>query len=83
MPAVAANGMITARARFVEVGGFDEALGEDLADADLCLRLRSRGCPIMYAPAAHSARHCIRCRARQAASGVPRASSLPGGQPPR
>jgi glycosyltransferase involved in cell wall biosynthesis/tetratricopeptide (TPR) repeat protein len=52
MPAVAAEGMITARARFVEVGGFDETLGEDLTDADFCLRLRARGFPVMYSPAA-------------------------------
>jgi glycosyltransferase involved in cell wall biosynthesis/GT2 family glycosyltransferase/Flp pilus assembly protein TadD len=52
MPAVAAEGMITARARFVEVGGFDETLGEDLTDADFCLRLRARGLPIIYSPAA-------------------------------
>jgi glycosyltransferase involved in cell wall biosynthesis/tetratricopeptide (TPR) repeat protein len=52
MPAVAADGMVTARARFVEVGGFDETLGQDLTDADLCLRLRARGLPIIYCPAA-------------------------------
>jgi glycosyltransferase involved in cell wall biosynthesis/GT2 family glycosyltransferase/tetratricopeptide (TPR) repeat protein len=52
MPAVAAEGMVTARARFVEVGGFDESLGEDLTDADFCLRLRARGFPIIYSPAA-------------------------------
>jgi glycosyltransferase involved in cell wall biosynthesis/tetratricopeptide (TPR) repeat protein len=61
MPAVAAEGMITARTRFVAVGGFDEALGDDLTDADLCLRLRSRGLPILYAPAAilSSAVHAV------------------------
>ena len=52
VPAVVAEGMVTARARFVEIGGFDETLGEDLADADLCLRLRARGLPIIYSPAA-------------------------------
>jgi GT2 family glycosyltransferase/glycosyltransferase involved in cell wall biosynthesis/tetratricopeptide (TPR) repeat protein len=52
MPAVAADGMGTARARFVEVGGFDETLGDDLTDADFCLRLRTRGLPIVYSPAA-------------------------------
>ena len=52
MPAVAADGMVTARARFVEVGGFDETLGDDLTDADLCMRLRARGLPIVYCPAA-------------------------------
>jgi glycosyltransferase involved in cell wall biosynthesis/tetratricopeptide (TPR) repeat protein len=50
VPAVAAEGMVTARAGFVAVGGFDEALGEDLAEADLCMRLRARGRPILYAP---------------------------------
>jgi glycosyltransferase involved in cell wall biosynthesis/tetratricopeptide (TPR) repeat protein len=62
MPAVAAEGMVTARARFVEVGGFDETLGEDLTDADLCLRLRGRGLPILYAPNA-----ALRSRGRSAA----------------
>ena len=52
MPAVAAEGMATARARFVEIGGFDETLGEDLTDADYCMRLRARGLPIIYSPAA-------------------------------
>ena len=52
MPAVAGEGMATGRSTFVEVGGFDEALGEDLADADYCMRLRSRGLPILYAPEA-------------------------------
>jgi glycosyltransferase involved in cell wall biosynthesis/tetratricopeptide (TPR) repeat protein len=52
MPAVVADGMATSRARFVEVGGFDETLGADLTDADFCLRLRTRGLPIIYAPAA-------------------------------
>jgi glycosyltransferase involved in cell wall biosynthesis/tetratricopeptide (TPR) repeat protein len=62
MPAVAAEGMITARLRFVQVGGFDETLGEDLADADLCLRLRARGLPILYA-----ANAALRSRGRLAA----------------
>ncbi|HEX3542593.1 MAG TPA: glycosyltransferase, partial [Acidimicrobiales bacterium] len=52
MPAVAAGGMVTDRARFVSLGGFDEDLGEDLTDTDLCLRLRARGLPILYTPAA-------------------------------
>ena len=52
MPAVMSVGMVTARARFVEVGGFDETLGDDLSDADYCLRLRARGHPILYAPVA-------------------------------
>ena len=52
MPAVLAEGMITSRTRFVEVGGFDETLGEDLADADYCLRQRTRGRPVLYAPSA-------------------------------
>ncbi|MEY2460566.1 MAG: hypothetical protein QOG30_2396, partial [Acidimicrobiaceae bacterium] len=52
MPAVVAEGMVTAKIHFVEVGGFDEALGEDLTDADFCLRLRSRGLPIRYSSTA-------------------------------
>ena len=51
MPAVLAEGMVTSRAQFVAIGGFDETLGEDLADADYCMRLRARGCPVLYAPA--------------------------------
>jgi len=51
VPAVAGDGMITERRRFVEIGAFDEALGDDLADADLCLRLRARGLPIAYSAA--------------------------------
>jgi glycosyltransferase involved in cell wall biosynthesis/Flp pilus assembly protein TadD len=52
VPAVAATGMAVTRQRFVDVGGFDESLGDDLADADLCLRLRSRGWRVLFAPAA-------------------------------
>jgi glycosyltransferase involved in cell wall biosynthesis/GT2 family glycosyltransferase/tetratricopeptide (TPR) repeat protein len=52
MPAVAGEGMATGRAKFVELGGFDETFGEDLADADYCMRLRSRGLPILYAAGA-------------------------------
>ena len=51
VPAVAGDGLITERRRFVEIGAFDEALGDDLADADLCLRLRARGLPIVYSAA--------------------------------
>ncbi len=50
VPAVAGEGMVTTRASFVAAGGFDETLGQDLAEADLCLRLRARGRPILYAP---------------------------------
>jgi glycosyltransferase involved in cell wall biosynthesis/tetratricopeptide (TPR) repeat protein len=59
MAAVAAEGMVTPRAGFVAAGGFDETLGQDLAEADLCLRLRARGLPILYAPSAE-----IRSRGR-------------------
>jgi glycosyltransferase involved in cell wall biosynthesis/GT2 family glycosyltransferase/cytochrome c-type biogenesis protein CcmH/NrfG len=52
MPAVLAEGMVTSRAQFVEVGGFDETLGDDLSDADYCLRVRARGRPILFAPSA-------------------------------
>ena len=44
--------MATARDRFVELGGFDETLGDDLTDTDYCMRLRTRGMPIIYSPAA-------------------------------
>jgi glycosyltransferase involved in cell wall biosynthesis/GT2 family glycosyltransferase len=52
MPAVLAEGMVTSRAQFVALGGFDETLGDDLTDADYCMRLRTRGCPALYAPSA-------------------------------
>jgi glycosyltransferase involved in cell wall biosynthesis/GT2 family glycosyltransferase/tetratricopeptide (TPR) repeat protein len=52
MPAVLAEGMVTSRMQFVAIGGFDETLGEDLTDADYCMRLRARGCPVLYAPSA-------------------------------
>ncbi len=61
VPAVAGEGMVTARSSFVAVGGFDETLGQDLAEADLCLRLRARGRPILYAPNA-----AVRSRGRSA-----------------
>jgi hypothetical protein len=50
MPAVLAEGMVTSRATFVAIGGFDESLGDDLADADYCMRVRARGRPALYAP---------------------------------
>jgi glycosyltransferase involved in cell wall biosynthesis/GT2 family glycosyltransferase/Flp pilus assembly protein TadD len=52
MPAVLAEGMVTSRTQFVAIGGFDETLGDDLTDADYCMRLRARGCPVLYAPSA-------------------------------
>jgi glycosyltransferase involved in cell wall biosynthesis/GT2 family glycosyltransferase len=52
MPAVLAEGMVTSRTQFVAIGGFDETLGEDLVDADYCMRLRARGRPVLYAPSA-------------------------------
>ncbi len=50
VPAVAATGMLLSRRDFVDVGGFDEFFQGSLEDADLCLRLRSRGLTIVYCP---------------------------------
>ena len=51
MPAVAGSGVLVDRASFVDAGGFDEAYGHpDYADADLCLRVRTRGRRVVYAP---------------------------------
>ncbi|HXN59801.1 MAG TPA: glycosyltransferase [Acidimicrobiales bacterium] len=52
MPSLAGEGMATGRSTFVELGGFDETFGEDLAESDYCMRLRSRGLPILYAAGA-------------------------------
>jgi O-antigen biosynthesis protein len=49
--AVTAACLVTRRAVFEEVGGFDEAnLRVDFNDVDFCLRLRSRGYRILWTP---------------------------------
>jgi glycosyltransferase involved in cell wall biosynthesis len=46
--AATADCVVVARRSFVEIGGFDERFATDLAEADLCLRLRARGLRVMY-----------------------------------
>jgi GT2 family glycosyltransferase len=48
--AVTAACMMTRRAVFDEVGGFDESLPIDFNDVDFCLRVRRRGYRIVYTP---------------------------------
>jgi GT2 family glycosyltransferase len=42
--------LMTRRAVFEEIGGFDEAFAVSYNDVDLCLRLRERGYLIVYTP---------------------------------
>jgi GT2 family glycosyltransferase/glycosyltransferase involved in cell wall biosynthesis len=49
--AVSSACLVTRRRWLVDVGGFDEAL-RGFEDADLCLRLRARGRPVVYNPSA-------------------------------
>jgi GT2 family glycosyltransferase len=44
--------MLTRRDVFQQIGGFDEALSHDLADIDLCLKMRRAGYLIVYTPLA-------------------------------
>lgn len=48
--AVTAACLMTRRAVFEEVGGFDEAFEVAYNDVDLCLRLRERGYLVVYTP---------------------------------
>jgi len=48
--AVTAAAMMTAKARFHEVGGFDEKLKQAFNDVDFCLKLRAKGHLIVYTP---------------------------------
>ena len=48
--AVTAACLMTRRAVFDEVGGFDEAFAISYNDVDLCLRMRERGYLIVYTP---------------------------------
>jgi GT2 family glycosyltransferase len=50
--AVSAACMLTRRDVFQQVGGFDEALSDDLAEIDLCLKMRRSGYLIVYTPLA-------------------------------
>jgi GT2 family glycosyltransferase len=42
--------MMTRRAVFDEVGGFQSAFGADLADIDYCLRVQAAGYRIVFTP---------------------------------
>ncbi|HEU0276123.1 MAG TPA: glycosyltransferase family 2 protein [Candidatus Udaeobacter sp.] len=42
--------LLTRREVFDEVGGFDESLPDNLADVDLCLKMRRAGYVIIYTP---------------------------------
>ena len=48
--AVSSACMLTRRDVFQQAGGFDESLGEMLADVDLCLKMRRAGHLIVYTP---------------------------------
>jgi len=47
VPAVGVDGMVMERSRFIEMAGFDERLRVRSFDADLCLRLRAHGRPVL------------------------------------
>jgi GT2 family glycosyltransferase len=55
--AVSAACLLTRREVFHEVGGFDENLPPELADVDLCLKMRRAGYLIVYTPFAKLYRH--------------------------
>ncbi len=49
--------MMTRRAVFDEVGGFDETMALDLNDIDFCMRIREKGYRIVYEPSAELVHH--------------------------
>lgn len=49
LAAVSSACLVIRRARFLEVGGFDDSLASGLRDVDLCLRLRDRGLRTVWA----------------------------------
>jgi GT2 family glycosyltransferase len=55
--AVTAACLMTRRAVFDEVGGFDEALPVDFNDVDFCLRLRAAGYRTVFTPFARLCHH--------------------------
>lgn len=55
--AVSLASLMTPRARFEEVGGFDETLRADGLDVDYALRLASRDYRIVYTPFARAVEH--------------------------
>lgn len=52
MPGVTGAGLLIKHQVFDEAGGFDEGYNEECQDMDLCLRLRSLGHEVIYAPTA-------------------------------
>ena len=50
LSAVTAACMLVKREAFEEVGGFEEQLSVAFNDVDLCLRLREKGCVVVYNP---------------------------------
>ena len=50
LSAVTAACMLVKREAFEEVGGFEEQLSVAFNDVDLCLRLREKGCLVVYNP---------------------------------
>jgi glycosyltransferase involved in cell wall biosynthesis/tetratricopeptide (TPR) repeat protein len=50
VPALAGAGLVVERRAFVEMGGFDERLGEALDGPDICVRLRARGRELIHQP---------------------------------
>lgn len=57
LSAVTAAAMMTRKAVFEEVGGFDGGLGVSFNDVDLCLRLRQAGYLVVYTPYAELYHH--------------------------
>jgi GT2 family glycosyltransferase len=55
--AVTAACMMSRKAVFEEVGGFDEELPVDFNDVDFCLRLRAAGYRILFTPYAELTHH--------------------------
>ena len=55
--AVTAACLMTRKAVFDEVGGFDEALPVDFNDVDYCLRLGSAGYRVVFTPYAELTHH--------------------------
>jgi GT2 family glycosyltransferase len=55
--AVTAACLMTRKAVFEQVGGFDEALPVDFNDVDFCLRLRAAGYRIVFTPYAELTHH--------------------------
>ena len=59
--------MAIRRSVFEELGGFDEALGVDLNDVDLCLRAIDGGYRVVYEPRAELVHHESPSRGRREA----------------